>query len=454
VRRLLARGLLVVGGVVLAAALAEGALRLLRLALGGSFAPGALAPHPGKHAILCVGDSHTFGLGVQHELESFPVRLEVLLNGGDPDGEFAVLNLGVPGANTALVAGELERALARTRFDLVVVLAGYNDEWNLQRAEPGAARSRLLLPQLLRWIAFCLRGAATTESRGLEQDERGLYVRHADGSRQYVNVDPGSRQGLFVGVELSRRVEAGLDRIVALCRERGVAVLLETYACRANDRFEAASASARRVAQRFNVPLVDQAAWFDAQASAADRGSLFQPDGHPTDAGYLLMARATHAKLVELAGAGREPYSRWRIAPVGAAAAGGGRERPAASEPSLLLEPTGSDSPATLRFEVRGPPGGAWRLAFARTEAQGGHGLGLKIDELFGRSRGEVGLGGRFDATGKAQAWVARTLFAPAGGATGGRVLVQLLLVDPYGATLEEMLLAASPVRTIELAQR
>jgi lysophospholipase L1-like esterase len=454
----------VLAGLLLGAAIAEGALWMLRAALGSRFAPNELVPHPGRRTILCVGDSHTFGLGVQRELESFPVRLEVLLNGGDPNGEFAVENLGVPGANTAIVKAELERALAGGRFDLVIALAGYNDGWNLQQAAASErSRPRLLLPQLLRWIRFCLAGAARPAD-GLEQDERGLFVRHADGTRQYVNTDPASREGVYSGMELERRVEIGLQAIADVCRARETALLLQTYACGANDRFGAANEAARAAAGRAGVPLVDQARWFEEQRDV-DPKLLFQPDGHPTDAGCLLMARAIHARLLQLAAAGKEPFQGWRLAPAGAPAST--RAAPAGGD-ALSFEAIASDSAATLRFRVRGPAGGAWRLVLARGEAPAGGALGgklgLALDDLFARSRGEIGLGGRFDGAGVGEAWVARGTIrsgasATSGGAAGGaaapeRVLAQLLLVDPYAPTLESMLLAASPVQAVDVAPR
>jgi lysophospholipase L1-like esterase len=150
----------VAAGVLLGLALAEGTLQGLRRALGAGFAPDARATaHPGKFALLCVGDSHTYGLGVQRELQSFPVRLEVALNGGRRDGPFVVENLGTPGNNTALTRWQARRALARGHWDAVVVLAGFNDEWNVTAPPADDAAQpapKLLLPQLLRWIAFCL----------------------------------------------------------------------------------------------------------------------------------------------------------------------------------------------------------------------------------------------------------------------------------------------------------
>jgi lysophospholipase L1-like esterase len=390
---------------------------------------------------------------VQRELESYPVRLEVLLNGGDPAGGFRVVNLGVPGANTALVRAEVERALAAGGFDLVVALAGYNDEWNVQ--EPAArGGARLLLPQLLRWIAFCLRGERTSDG-GLEQDERGFYVRHGDGSRQYVNTDPGSRAGRFTGRELEERVAAGLRALVAACRERGVPLLLQTYASRRNDRFESASAAARAVAQEAGVPLVDQAAWFDAQLRGSDPATLFQPDGHPTGPGYDQMARALHARIAELAAGGAGACAGWKVAPIGSEASGAGTRAPAAGGTAgLAFEPVASDSAATLRFRVRGPVGGTWRLAFARAAAASGGALGLALDDLFQRSRGADGLAGRFDASGTDEAWVARSLFAAADGTAPARVQAQLLLVDPYATSTAALLLGASAVAEVALPAR
>ena len=440
------RALWIAAGVALALLLAEATLQVLRVALGAGYLPDARpSAHPGRIALLCVGDSHTYGLGVQRELQSYPVRLEVLLNGGDRGGPFVVENAGTPGNNTALTLWQLRRALARGHYDAVLLLAGFNDEWNLTEPPAGGEppRAKLLLPQLVRWIGFCLRPPVVAADR-VERDEQGLYLRGPDGARQPVNDDPSSRPGLFTGAALAQKVEAGLVAMVRACKAAGVPVVLQTYASRANDRFLMASAGARVAAQKERVALVDQAQWFDEKARDVDAKVLFQPDGHPTGTGCDLMARAVLAKLVELHERGEAPFAAWPIAkaPAGAAAT----PSPVAAE-SLALTPARSDEKGVVRFDLRGPPGVAFHVALSRARAaEGGAaegGLALALDPLLTASLSADGLSGSFGADGRAQAWVGADLFTDPPQPTA---CAQLLAIDSYAADPRKALRGASRV--------
>ncbi len=82
----------------------------------------------GAPAILCVGDSFTFGIGASSRAESYPSQLERLLRA---DGTHAsVINEGWPGQSSAIVLRRLGAHLHRHRPRLVYVLAGYNDQWD------------------------------------------------------------------------------------------------------------------------------------------------------------------------------------------------------------------------------------------------------------------------------------------------------------------------------------
>src|SRR6187455_386402 len=88
------------------------------------------APTPSPDAplaILCVGDSNTYGLYVPQW--SYPAQLLARLRPRFR-GPVAVVNRGVPGQSAAQVAETLPADLRAVHPDLVLVLAGLNDAWN------------------------------------------------------------------------------------------------------------------------------------------------------------------------------------------------------------------------------------------------------------------------------------------------------------------------------------
>ncbi len=93
----------------------------------------ASAPRRGALMILCVGDSHTYGATLP-EPESYPHQLESSLR-SRYERDIQVVNLGVPGMNTPMVANRLEGQIARLHPDLVIVWAGVNSFWNAAETE-------------------------------------------------------------------------------------------------------------------------------------------------------------------------------------------------------------------------------------------------------------------------------------------------------------------------------
>ena len=101
--------------------LSGAAVRLARWA-----GPGA----PGVRTVLCEGDSFTYGIGGR----GFPSQLEELL-AGRAGGPYRVVNMGVPGLNTGLLADVFESHLEVYRPDVVLVVAGEDNYWNSVRLE-------------------------------------------------------------------------------------------------------------------------------------------------------------------------------------------------------------------------------------------------------------------------------------------------------------------------------
>jgi len=105
---------------------------------------------PGIFRILVLGDSWTFGAGVETE-DSWPKRLEAILN-QERGGGFEVVNTGVPGYETFNEAVVYARDRAKFEHDLVVVgLYPVNDVHAKKEryASESALRER---SPLLHWI--------------------------------------------------------------------------------------------------------------------------------------------------------------------------------------------------------------------------------------------------------------------------------------------------------------
>ncbi|MFH1063181.1 MAG: GDSL-type esterase/lipase family protein [Candidatus Omnitrophota bacterium] len=83
-----------------------------------------------KVKILCLGDSFTYGIGAEKGF-SYPEQLQVMLNEKQNQQEFEVINCGQPGFNTALI---VQRALSRIKDlnpNILIIMTGANDYWNL-----------------------------------------------------------------------------------------------------------------------------------------------------------------------------------------------------------------------------------------------------------------------------------------------------------------------------------
>jgi lysophospholipase L1-like esterase len=98
-----------------------------------------IAPSPpeGVRRVLCLGDSYTFGTGVE-ETETIPARLDTILGEG-----VEVVNLGIEGANAYDSEARLRFIGLDLHPDLVVLFYLFNDVYRMERGRDWmAARTR------------------------------------------------------------------------------------------------------------------------------------------------------------------------------------------------------------------------------------------------------------------------------------------------------------------------
>lgn len=82
------------------------------------------------NVILCMGDSHTYGLGAQKD-KNYPAQLGELLEKDSP-GKFHVVNAGECSANTSIMLKKLPGLLTQYNPDVVTIMAGDANYWNFK----------------------------------------------------------------------------------------------------------------------------------------------------------------------------------------------------------------------------------------------------------------------------------------------------------------------------------
>ena len=230
VRRLVARcGFALLVALVCAELFLQGASWLTRSVGRRDSLEDAVAGARNFETILCVGDSHTFGLPLPQE-ESYPVQLEVALAERHPGRAFQVVNLGIPGMNSGYAANRLERQMLQLQPRLVIVWVGINNYWNVaetgQADAPGAldgARRVLLHSRLFRlasiaWYTRTSHPYDPEQHGGWYEGEMPPSARRSPGVESPAHPAPG----LF----------ADLGRMAATARALDTPILFVTYPMR------------------------------------------------------------------------------------------------------------------------------------------------------------------------------------------------------------------------------
>ncbi len=142
-------------GLVVTLVVMEIALRALGAFSETTDAPITAPARSGSQVILCVGDSFTKGSGARADM-SWPRQLERMLNEGRGQ-QFAVVNRGMSGQNTAWLLQMLQQNLDTTRPDLVILCSGGANRWDsygapaavgVAREAPDARSQSGLVPAL------------------------------------------------------------------------------------------------------------------------------------------------------------------------------------------------------------------------------------------------------------------------------------------------------------------
>ncbi|MFC1708676.1 SGNH/GDSL hydrolase family protein [Candidatus Omnitrophota bacterium] len=244
-----------------------------------------------EFAILCVGNSCTFGVGAPRN-KSYPSQLYSFMK--DTGKSCTLFNRGVPGANSTQVAQIFEESLVRYRPDCAIVLMGANDIWNLVDVEN--FRAILKNRDIPLIIAYFFRYSKLY--RLISNYYRWFFSYNAYKKTDYVSVsnhllEKSINRKLIYNTEASENKWEGLtvlgeilgkniDRIEDAGRNYGVQVFYLLYPSpNANNTLLKDTLLNKGLRDR----IIDTAKVFDSS------DGLFSSDGfHPNQKGYGLMA--------------------------------------------------------------------------------------------------------------------------------------------------------------------
>jgi lysophospholipase L1-like esterase len=275
----------------------------------------AAEPAPGVFRMAVAGDSVTMGTGVLEE-ETYAARLEQRLNAGAEGVRYEVLNLGLSGLNTEWVVRRIEEIGLPLRPHLVVYGFTLND---IEGPHYVSTIPRGKEPA--RYRAY--RRFADSPSRLL----RAVWPRLL-ALREIVFRPPGTLEhdlefNYFENERAWADVAAGLDRLAALARERGICahVLLHTGMAQLNRLypFFGILRKLEAAARERGLSVSQSFAWFEGKDPTQLR--LSSADTHPNAAGHAILAEALLAGLAEL------PEHCWAAGPGGVPAAVHDRQR-------------------------------------------------------------------------------------------------------------------------------
>lgn len=280
--------------------------------------------------IVCIGDSNTYGIHLSPE-ESYPGQLAARL-AELPGYPWRVENLGLPGKNSAEVRAELAGHLDRFRPEIAIVWIGTNTTWSRAKAhlweredEPSDVgwRETLESMRVVRMVRIWSDRAAPTAPAGAADaadapdapEAATAAATTADSAATTTSnttaradfVEPGEaeqerrrRLPKLAPDELRRRVELDISRVAAICKERGVRLLLLDYPYNLRHLDDSVNPAIRAAAERAGVPLLSLAEHFEPVYQRMAPGIFQLPDYHLRANGNAELVRVLLARLVEL----------------------------------------------------------------------------------------------------------------------------------------------------------
>jgi lysophospholipase L1-like esterase len=208
---------------------------------------------------LTIGDSMTWGLGADHDTESYPARLPEQFERHLRVMPVQAVNIGVPGTSTSEGIHMLERFLDEhpdSRFDYALIMYGINNRWNLHDASfwewDEAAKSE----HYADYLASRLQVDKVLQI-ARQREAEDVDLRDLNGGDFRMALDDNGWDMFFDSFQderLATWIAKDLAEIARITKERGMVPIMMTYHY---ERFGHLNDLIRRTARDNNIALLD-----------------------------------------------------------------------------------------------------------------------------------------------------------------------------------------------------
>jgi lysophospholipase L1-like esterase len=248
---------------------------------------------PDTFRIMAVGDSYTFGAGVELE-DTYSKKLEKLLNERHPSPlyrYYEVINAGIPGANTAMEVDFLREWGLKYNPDLVLVAFVLND----LEAPYGSKRPLCIptVPGIQQWLSG-------NSYLYLFLENRCRTVFYPDDATPEWQLDETTRKWRF---DESSQEWWYWARVVEyngqVARETGLKVLVAIFPeqTKLNDYpYTVAHEQIKAAYEQAGLPVVDMLPGY--QSYGIDSFAVLPFDAHPNPASYQIAAEIMYDALI------------------------------------------------------------------------------------------------------------------------------------------------------------
>ena len=280
-------------GIILLIAIAEIGLRVAGYFFHKRVYYYAQATDNFDHLIVCVGDSHTEGIGAPKG-QDFPTQLASILNLKAGSPRYKVINLGHAGYNSSQAVNVLFDFLRKSsrQPDIIIFNAGNNNDHNFAEAR--------ILPQDARmagtnvWIEYLL-----ANSRAFRLGQITVYRLKRLVSKNNIgeleNNDVLNVWGKRELELLERWLLADIEVLSKDARSRGAKLVLLNYFTPTPwvDR------AFTKAASLYDIPFIDVRGFGYPLGYIASYRAWVSSDWHPNQYGYARIAEMVYSELVK-----------------------------------------------------------------------------------------------------------------------------------------------------------